>query len=91
MAVFAEQKMNAVLLAEDLKVALRPKANEKGLVDREEITKVVKDLMVGEGGKKVHKHIKDLKIAAEKALSVDGSSTRALSALASQWKNQPSF
>ena len=75
---FAEQKMNAVLLAEDLKVALRPKANEKGLA-------------VGEGGKKVHKHIKDLKIAAEKALSVDGSSTRALSALASQWKNQPSF
>ena len=75
---FAEQKMNAVLLAEDLKVALRPKANEKGLV-------------VGEGGKKVHKHIKDLKIATEKALSVDGSSTRALSALASQWKNQPSF
>ena len=47
--------------------------------------------MVGEGGKKVHKHIKDLKIAAEKAPSVDGSSTRALSALASQWKNQPSF
>ena len=47
--------------------------------------------MVGEGGKKVHKHIKDLKIATEKALSVDGSSTRALSALASQWKNQPSF
>ncbi|KAK7823907.1 udp-glycosyltransferase 72b1 [Quercus suber] len=65
--LFAEQRMNAVLLTEDLKVALRPKANEKGLVDREEIAKVIKGLMVGEEGKKVHNRMKDLKIAADKA------------------------
>ena len=91
MAVFAEQKMNAVLLAEDLKVALRPKANEKGLVDREEIAKVVKGLMVGEEGKKIRNRMKDIKIAAEKALNADGSSTKALSKLATQWKNHPDF
>uniref|UniRef100_A0A7N2LFJ4 Uncharacterized protein n=1 Tax=Quercus lobata TaxID=97700 RepID=A0A7N2LFJ4_QUELO len=86
-----EQKMNASLLAEDLKVALRPKTNKNGLIDREEIAKVVKGLMVGEEGKKVHNRMKDIKIAAEKALSADGSSIKALSELASQWKNHPGF
>ena len=80
--LFAEQKMNAALLAEDLKVALRPKTNKNGLIDREEIAKVVKGLMVGEEGKKVRNRMKDIKIAAEKALSADGSSTKALSKLA---------
>ena len=89
--LFAEQKMNAALLAEDLKVALRPKTNKNGLIDREEIAKVVKGLMVGEEGKKVHTRMKDIKIAAEKALSADGSSTKALSKLATQWKNHPDF
>ncbi|OVA01929.1 UDP-glucuronosyl/UDP-glucosyltransferase [Macleaya cordata] len=35
--LFAEQKMNAVMLAEDLKVALRPKANKDGLIGHDEI------------------------------------------------------
>ena len=83
--------MNAAFLADDLKVALRPKTNKNGLVDREEIAKVVKGLMVGEEGKKVHNRMKDIKIAAEKALSADGSSTKALSKLATQWKNHPDF
>ena len=83
--------MNAAFLADDLKVALRPKTNKNGLVDREEIAKVVKGLMVGEEGKKVHNRMKDIKIAAEKALSADDSSTKALSKLATQWKNHPDF
>ena len=47
--------------------------------------------MVGEEGKKVRNRMKDIKIAAEKALSADGSSTKALSKLATQWKNHPDF
>ncbi|KAF3968559.1 hypothetical protein ACB098_11G120400 [Castanea mollissima] len=89
--LFAEQRMNAILLTEVLKVALRPKANEKGLVDQEEIAKVIKGLMVGEEGKKIQNHMKNLKIAAEKALSPNGSSTKALADLTSQWTNQPDF
>nr|POF23411.1 hydroquinone glucosyltransferase [Quercus suber] len=89
--LFAEQRMNAILLTGVLKVALRPKANEKGLVDQEEIAKVRKGLMVGEEGKKVHNHMKNLKIAAEKALSPNGSSAKSLADLASQWRNQPDF
>ncbi|KAF3968558.1 hypothetical protein CMV_007571 [Castanea mollissima] len=86
--LFAEQRMNAVLLTDDLQVALRPKANEKNLVDGEEIAKVINSLMVGEEGKKIRNRMKDLKIAAEKALSPNGSSTMALADLASHWTNQ---
>ncbi|KAG6680184.1 hypothetical protein I3842_13G028900 [Carya illinoinensis] len=79
--LFGEQRMNAVFLAEDLKVALRPKENEKGVVVREEIAQVIKGLMVGEDGKNARNRMKDLKIAAEKALYPEGSSTMALSEL----------
>ncbi|KAK7820614.1 hydroquinone glucosyltransferase [Quercus suber] len=89
--LYAEQKMNAVVLAEDVKVALRPKTNKNGLIEQVEIAKVVKGLMVGEEGKKVRNRMKDIKIAAEKALSANGSSTKALSELASQWTNHPGF
>ncbi|KAK7823911.1 hydroquinone glucosyltransferase [Quercus suber] len=86
--LFAEQRMNAILLTGVLKVALRPKANEKGLVDQEEIAKVRKGLMVGEEGKKVHNHMKNLKIAAEKALSPNGSSAKSLADLASHYSTK---
>ena len=89
--LFAKQRLNAVLLDEDLKVALRPKANEKGIVDREEIAKVIKGLMVGVEGKKVTSHMKGLQIAAEKVVSADGSSTKALAEFASYCTNQPGF
>ncbi|KAK7829857.1 hydroquinone glucosyltransferase, partial [Quercus suber] len=71
--------------------ALRPKANEEGLVDQEEIAKVVKGLMVEVEGKNVNSHMKNLKIAAEKALSADGSSTKILAEFISRWTNQRGF
>ncbi|KAF7835665.1 hydroquinone glucosyltransferase-like [Senna tora] len=43
--------------------------------------KVVKDLMEGEEGKKVRNRMKDLKEAAEKTLSDDGSSTKQIAEL----------
>ncbi|KAB1199471.1 UDP-glycosyltransferase 72B3 [Morella rubra] len=52
--------------------------------EREEIAKVIKDLMASEDGKRVQNRMKDLKIAAEKALTGDESSKRALSELASK-------
>ncbi|GAV56904.1 UDPGT domain-containing protein [Cephalotus follicularis] len=89
--LYAEQKMNAVMLTEDIKVALRPNASESGLIGRVEITRVVKALMEGEEGKMVRYRMKDLKDAATKVLSEDGSSTKALSELAHKWsRNQKS-
>ena len=52
-----------------------------------EIAKVVKDLMEGEEGKRLGQRMRDLKDAASRALSKDGSSTAALSELASKWAN----
>lgn len=86
--LYAEQKMNAVMLTEDLKVALRPKPNEKGLVGRVEIANVVKGLMEGEEGKKLRSRMKVAKEAAVKVLSEDGSSTKALAEVACKWKTK---
>lgn len=84
--LYAEQKMNAVMLAEDLKVASRPKADENGFVGRVEIANMVKRLMEGEEGKGLRSRMKELKDAAAKVLSQDGSSTEALAQVAGKWQ-----
>ncbi|KAL7203854.1 hypothetical protein ACSBR2_016999 [Camellia fascicularis] len=86
--LFAEQKMNTVMLTEGLKVALRPKSHKSGLVGREEIAEVVKRLMEGEDGKEVRRRMGGLKDAAAKVLSDEGSSVKSLSDLAFKLKNQ---
>ncbi|KAJ4700946.1 Glycosyltransferase [Melia azedarach] len=86
--LYAEQKMNAVMLTEDIHVALRPKANENGLVVREEIAEVVKKLMQGEEGKKIRKRMKGLKEGAANVLQENGSSRKALSKLTLDWETQ---
>lgn len=85
--LYAEQRMNALMLTQDIKVALRPRADEEtGLVRRDEIARVVKGLMEGEEGKRIRNRMKDIKDAAAKVVGEDGSSTRALSELALKWK-----
>uniref|UniRef100_A0A0A0L778 Uncharacterized protein n=1 Tax=Cucumis sativus TaxID=3659 RepID=A0A0A0L778_CUCSA len=76
--------MNAVMLTEEIKVGLRPKRNEnKGIVEKEEISKVVKSLLEGEEWKKPHGKMKE---AAEKAVGEDGSSTKIMNDLVNNWK-----
>ncbi|XP_054783962.1 hydroquinone glucosyltransferase-like [Prosopis cineraria] len=85
--LFAEQRMNAVLLTDSLKVALRPKVNKNGIVEREEISKLVKRLMEDEEDKEICKRMKDLRDSFTNALKEDGSSTKILSQVALLWKN----
>lgn len=84
--LYAEQKMNAVLVSEEVKVAMRPKVSENGLVERDEIANVVKRLMEGEEGKKLRNKMMDLKEAASIALKENGSSTKKICELALKWK-----
>ncbi|KAG9448407.1 hypothetical protein H6P81_014535 [Aristolochia fimbriata] len=86
--LYAEQKMNALMLVEDIKVAIRPEINQKkrGLVERHEIARVVKALMEGEEGKKLRSRMRDLKEAGARALAQGGSSYNALCEVASSWK-----
>ncbi|KAF2297935.1 hypothetical protein GH714_005664 [Hevea brasiliensis] len=86
--LYAEQKMNCVLLVEDLKVALRVKVNDNGLVGREDIANYARTILQEEEGKLLGKRMKELKNAAVKVLSQDGSSTKSLAYVANIWKNQ---
>lgn len=85
--LYAEQKMNAAILTEGVNVALRPKVNENGIVGREEVARVVKDLMEGDDGTKVRLRMQGLKLAGAKVLGEDGSSSKSLSNLAFRLKN----
>ncbi|KAL1198108.1 UDP-glycosyltransferase 72B1 [Cardamine amara subsp. amara] len=84
--LYAEQKMNAVLLTEDIRVALRPRVGDDKVVRREEVARVVKGLMEGEEGKGVRNRMKEMKEGACRVLKDDGSSTKALSLVALKWK-----
>lgn len=83
--LFAEQRMNVILLAGDLKAALAIN-NDNCLVSREEIAETVRKLFDGEGGKRVRNKIKDLKDVAAMALSQDGTSARSLAEVAQIWQ-----
>lgn len=86
--LYAEQKTNAVMLTEDVKLALRPKASENGLIEREEIGRVVKSLMEGEEGKRVRNRMKELKDSAAKTLGEGGCSTKNLAVVAEKLKSK---
>ena len=88
--LFAEQKLNAVMLTDGLKVALSPKMNENCIVEKEEIAKVINSLFECEEGKENGKRIKKLKEAAAVATKENGSSARTLFDLGLQWKNNRS-
>ncbi|KAK3434955.1 hypothetical protein EUGRSUZ_D02354 [Eucalyptus grandis] len=70
--LFVEQRMNACMLTQDIKVALRPSADPESRLR----------LMRGEEGKRIRNRMKELEDVAAKVLGEDGSSTRALSELA---------
>nr|XP_016464361.1 PREDICTED: anthocyanidin 3-O-glucosyltransferase 5-like [Nicotiana tabacum] len=73
--LYAEQKMNAALLTEELGVAIRPAVlPTKKLVKREEIKGMVRMLMYTKEGKTIREKAQKLKMSAENALSVGGSS-----------------
>ncbi|PWA80144.1 UDP-glucuronosyl/UDP-glucosyltransferase [Artemisia annua] len=82
--LYAEQHMNAKVMTEALCLALRAEVDENGVVRKEVIEKVLKELMEGEEGKKVSKRLKELKFASMKALSIGGSSMESLSKIALQ-------
>ncbi|XP_008776769.2 hydroquinone glucosyltransferase-like [Phoenix dactylifera] len=84
--LYAEQRMNAVMLSESVKVAMRPEVGKDGVVRREEISRVVKELMEGEGGKAARDRMAELREAAARALTEEGSSYKSLSEVAGKWK-----
>lgn len=90
----AEQRMNAVILEQSVGVALRPRVREDhqidangGVVARDEIAAVLKELMEGDKGRYVRRQAGDLQQAAALAWTPEGSSRRALEEVAAAWKS----
>ncbi|KAL6280556.1 hypothetical protein ACE6H2_017437 [Prunus campanulata] len=76
--LYAEQCMNAVLLADDIKIAWRVKMNDKGIVEAQDIAKYARGLIEGDEGRLLRNKMKELKVA----LSQQGSSTKSLAEVA---------
>ncbi|GMH26718.1 hypothetical protein Nepgr_028561 [Nepenthes gracilis] len=85
--LFAEQRLNAVELTTDLKVALRVKPNDGGVVERRQISECIKRLMASEEGKMLRERVTALRFAAATAFAKDGSSTKKISELADIWNH----
>jgi len=89
--LYAEQRMNAVILSEQVGLALRlGRSGNKGkdgvLVPREEVAAAVTELMVGEKGAAARARARELRDAAAEAWAPDGPSRKAFEAVAGKWK-----
>lgn len=85
--LYAEQKMNATVLAEHIGVATRLKLlAPQGVVGRDAITAMIRKIMVDKEGEAIRAKVKMLKSCALKALSNGGSSYNALATVAKECK-----
>jgi hydroquinone glucosyltransferase len=84
--LYAEQRMNALMLVERLGIALQPKQREDGVVERGEIARVIRGLMEEERGDVVRRKIAELQGAGLSAVAAGGTSYQALEEVANKWK-----
>ncbi|KAM0938406.1 putative UDP-glucuronosyl/UDP-glucosyltransferase [Dioscorea sansibarensis] len=84
--LYAEQKMNKVVLVEEMKLAVEMKGYDKGMVAAEEVERRVRWLMESDGGSELRERAKKMKDHATSALSDGGSSRSCLVELTSDWK-----
>lgn len=86
--LYAEQRMNAATMSDVFKVAVRARIDEEdGVIKGEEVARVIKIIMDGEG-LKMRRRIEEVRDRAEAALREDGSSRMALSRLVSKWEEK---
>ncbi|KAF7844948.1 hydroquinone glucosyltransferase-like [Senna tora] len=84
--LFADQPVNAAMLTDSLKVAIRPEADERdGIVRRGEVCRVVKCLLESEEGKGMYKRVQVIKDVVTTALGEKGSSTKNIESLVVKW------
>ncbi|KAF8670549.1 hypothetical protein HU200_050575 [Digitaria exilis] len=85
--MYAEQRMNAAILSENVGVALRLRERpDDGLIPREEIATALREVMEGEKGRAMRGRARDVQEAAAQAWAPEGSSRRKLEELAGEWK-----
>ncbi|OMP06813.1 UDP-glucuronosyl/UDP-glucosyltransferase [Corchorus olitorius] len=87
--LYAEQRMNATMLVDDIGVAFKLEKGAGGhtIFARQEISRVVRMVMEGEQGQVMRNRAKQLKQSAAKALdNMNGSSHHSLSFVSNLWK-----
>lgn len=74
--MIAEQQLNAKMVVEELGIGLRVEEDGRvgGVVGRERVREMVRELMVGERGKEVGKKVKELGEKAKRCVEEGGSS-----------------
>ncbi|GLJ47418.1 hypothetical protein SUGI_1000640 [Cryptomeria japonica] len=89
--LFAEQRMNKVILVKQIQVAIDLKMESTGFVRREEVERAVRELMEGEEGSKARKKMKELKDKAKLAMMEGGSTMKATADAATDLSQRPSL
>ncbi|KAL7003510.1 hypothetical protein U1Q18_004664 [Sarracenia purpurea var. burkii] len=84
--LYAEQRLNRVLLVEEMKLGLPMNESEGGFVTAVEVERRVRELMESEEGKIVRDRVKAAKGGATTAMSEGGSSRLALANWVETWK-----
>ena len=84
--LYAEQRLNRVVLVEEIKLALGLNESEDGLVSAAELEKRMKELMDSEVGTEVRERVSGLRDEAVTAVKEGGSSHVALAKLAELWR-----
>ena len=83
----ADQPFNAKLVVDELKVAVRVQTSDRtirGFVTSEEVSKVVRVLMLGEEGVEAAKNVAELSARAKEAMEEGGPSWKALKDMISE-------
>ncbi|KAK2994783.1 hypothetical protein RJ640_021015 [Escallonia rubra] len=88
--LYAEQRMNATVMAEDFGVAVKPAvAPGESIIRREEVERVVRLVMEGGEGEAIRRRARELQESARQALDCGGgSSHEALCRVTESWKSQ---
>lgn len=84
--LYAEQRINKVVLVEELELALPINESEGGFVTADELAKRVTELMDSGEGERVRARVEEAKEGARAAMSSNGSSLVALAKLVESWK-----
>lgn len=83
--LYAEQKLNRVILVEEIKIALRLEESEDGFVTGSELEKRVRELMELDNGEGVRERTAKMSEEAKAAMRLGGSSITSLNKLAHLW------
>ncbi|XP_072959916.1 UDP-glycosyltransferase 88B1-like [Typha angustifolia] len=84
--LYAEQRMNKVVMEEELGIGVGIEGYERAVVGAEEVERKIRWLMESEEGRRLRDRTARMKSAARAAMEEGGSSYRALKEVADKWK-----